>query len=463
MTAPEPTGRRVPAPATDRLWDPERRLLLVGIVCLITVVATEAMAVSTVMPLVEDDLGDIWLYGWAFSAFYLGDLVGIVLGGRAADRVAPVVPLLIGLATFTAGLVLGGLAPSMAVLVLGRCLQGVGAGVVPAVAYVCVGRGFPAPLRPQVFAVMSTSWIVPSLISPLAASAVATTVGWRWVFLGLVPITGAVVLLAVRALRGVGTPEPDDHGSAPVGLALRLAVGAGLVLAGLTAGSPWLLGGMVALGAVLVVPAFRALTPPGTLRAARGLPAAVLTRGVLTFAFFSADAFISLALTSVKGTSTLFAGMVLAASSLTWTVGSWVQAHYIGRWGASALERLGGAALVVGLAGLAACLLPAVPLWCWFVASCVAGFGIGTAYSPLSVVTLAEAEPGREGAATSALQMTDVLGVAIGTGVAGVVVAVGDRMDAARSVTLAVLFLSSAVVGLGVVALSGRLERPHSG
>jgi len=143
MTAPEPTGRRVPAPATDRLWDPERRLLLVGIVCLITVVATEAMAVSTVMPLVEDDLGDIWLYGWAFSAFYLGDLVGIVLGGRAADRVAPVVPLLIGLATFTAGLVLGGLAPSMAVLVLGRCLQGVGAGVVPAVAYVCVGRGFP--------------------------------------------------------------------------------------------------------------------------------------------------------------------------------------------------------------------------------------------------------------------------------------------------------------------------------
>ena len=459
MPPSEPTEARAPA----RLWDPERRLLLVGIICLITVVATEAMAVSTVMPLVEDDLGDIWLYGWAFSAFYLGDLVGIVLGGRAADRVAPVVPLLIGLATFTVGLVVGGLAPSMAVLVLGRMLQGLGAGVVPAVAYVCVGRGFPAMLRPQVFAVMSTAWIVPSLISPLAASAVATTVGWRWVFLGLVPITGAVVLLAVRSLRGVGAPTPDHHESAPVGLALRLAVGAGLVLAGLTSEAWWSIALLVAIGGALVLPAFRALTPTGTLRAARGLPAAVLTRGVLTFAFFSADAFISLALTSVRGTTTLFAGMVLASSSLTWTVGSWVQARYIAPWGAARLERLGGLALVVGLVGLAVCLVPEVPLACWFLASCIAGFGMGTAYSPLSVVTLAEAEPGREGAATSALQMTDVLGVAIGTGVAGVAVAVGDRMDAARSTTLTVLFLGSALVAVVVVLLSGRLERPHSG
>ena len=459
MPPSEPTEARAPA----RLWDPERRLLLVGIICLITVVATEAMAVSTVMPLVEDDLGDIWLYGWAFSAFYLGDLVGIVLGGRAADRVAPVVPLLIGLATFTVGLVVGGLAPSMAVLVLGRVLQGLGAGVVPAVAYVCVGRGFPAMLRPQVFAVMSTAWIVPSLISPLAASAVATTVGWRWVFLGLVPITGAVVLLAVRSLRGVGAPTPDHHESAPVGLALRLAVGAGLVLAGLTSEAWWSIALLVAIGGALVLPAFRALTPTGTLRAARGLPAAVLTRGVLTFAFFSADAFISLALTSVRGTTTLFAGMVLASSSLTWTVGSWVQARYIAPWGAARLERLGGLALVVGLVGLAVCLVPEVPLACWFLASCIAGFGMGTAYSPLSVVTLAEAEPGREGAATSALQMTDVLGVAIGTGVAGVAVAVGDRMDAARSTTLTVLFLGSALVAVVVVLLSGRLERPHSG
>ena len=172
--------------------------MLIGVTCLITVVAMEAMAVSTVMPIVEDDLGDIWLYGWAFSAFYLGDLVGIVLGGRAADRVKPVLPLLVGVAVFTIGLLIGGFAPSMWVLVLGRGLQGVGAGVVPAVAYVCVARGFPASIHPKVFAVMSTAWVVPSLISPLLASAVAVTIGWRWVFLGLVPVMGGVVWVCFR-------------------------------------------------------------------------------------------------------------------------------------------------------------------------------------------------------------------------------------------------------------------------
>jgi MFS family permease len=119
------------APPPPRLWDPRWRLLLVGVVCLVTVVALEAMAITTVMPLVERDLGDLWLYGWAFSAFYLGGLVGIVLGGRAADRMAPVLPLVAGLVVFGAGLVAGGAAPTMAVLVLGRLLQGVGAGAVP--------------------------------------------------------------------------------------------------------------------------------------------------------------------------------------------------------------------------------------------------------------------------------------------------------------------------------------------
>ena len=66
-------------------------------------------------------------------------------------------------------------------------------------------------------------------------------------------------------------------------------------------------------------------------------------------------------------------------------------------------------------------------------------------------------QPGREGAATSALQLTDILGTAFGTGTAGVVVAVGDRVDASRSTTLAVLFLGAAAVGTGVVLLSGRV------
>ena len=77
------------------------------------------------MPVVESDLGDLALYGWVFSAFFLGTLVGVVIAGTAADRMRPALPCIVGLMIFAVGLVAGGMAPTMIVLVLGRFLQGV--------------------------------------------------------------------------------------------------------------------------------------------------------------------------------------------------------------------------------------------------------------------------------------------------------------------------------------------------
>ncbi|MFL5774810.1 MAG: MFS transporter, partial [Chloroflexota bacterium] len=53
------------------LWSPGHRALTIGLVLTITLVASEALAVSTIMPIVADDLagGDRALYGWVFSAF----------------------------------------------------------------------------------------------------------------------------------------------------------------------------------------------------------------------------------------------------------------------------------------------------------------------------------------------------------------------------------------------------------
>src|SRR5512135_1939579 len=123
------------------VWAPERRALTVGLVLVVTLVAFEALAIATILPVVSRELGELRLYGWVFSAFMLASLVGIVLAGTWADRVPLGWPMLAGLAFFAAGLVIGGTAPSMAVLVAGRAVQGLGAGVVPAVAYVAISRG----------------------------------------------------------------------------------------------------------------------------------------------------------------------------------------------------------------------------------------------------------------------------------------------------------------------------------
>lgn len=448
-----------------RLLDPAHRLLLVGIVALITVVATEAMAIATVMPVVEEELRDLWLYGWVFSGFYLGTLVGVVIGGRAVDRMPPVGPMVAGIGIFTAGLLVGGLAPSMAVLVLGRVLQGIGAGAVPVVAYVCISRGFPAVLRPRAFAVMSSAWVLPSLVSPLLASEVADSVGWRWVFLGLIPVTVVVAALALPAVRSVpsGASGPADGGSpperAPIATVTVLVLATGLVLGGLSLDQLWIGVVLAAVGVAVGIPPFRALTPSGTLQAAAGLPAAIMTRGVLTFTFFSVDAFVSLALTSVRGTSTRYAGVVLAAASLTWTTGSWLQARLADRWGPARLVRTGGLLLLAGTVALTLSLSSVVPLVMWIPAVMLNGLGMGLAYPQISVVTLAEAPRGGEGAATSALQMTDMLGMALGTGLAGVIVSVGARYQADAWVPLAVVFLLATCTASMVAGLGGRLRR----
>ena len=110
------------------LWAPQQRALTTGLVLTITFVASEALAVVTVMPVVARDLGGLRLYGWVFSGFMLGSVVGIVLAGREADRRGPAVPFVAGVTLFGAGLAVAGLAPTMGVLVAGPGSAGPGRG-----------------------------------------------------------------------------------------------------------------------------------------------------------------------------------------------------------------------------------------------------------------------------------------------------------------------------------------------
>src|SRR5260221_6711420 len=70
----------------DGLWSPGRRALTIGLVLNVTIVASEALAVGTILPIVADDLGGIDLYGWVFSGFLLGNLLRIAVAGLLIDR-----------------------------------------------------------------------------------------------------------------------------------------------------------------------------------------------------------------------------------------------------------------------------------------------------------------------------------------------------------------------------------------
>jgi MFS family permease len=450
-----------PAGPAGGIWAPARRPLTVGLVLAVTFVAFEALAVATILPVIGHHLGDLRLYGWVFSAFLLASLIGIVLAGTLADRVPLGRPMLAGLALFALGLVIGGTAPNMPVLVVGRAVQGLGAGVVPAVAYVAISRCYPDECRPRMFAVLSTAWVVPGLIGPAVAALVAAAVGWRWVFLGLLPLVIAAGVLVVLALRHVPPPASPGTATVPYLAVLGVVAGGGAALASLSSGVvPVVAVGAIAGGAVLAV-SLRRLMPPRNLSARPGLAATILSRSLLTCCFFAGDAYVPYAIVTVRHAPTALAAFALTASTLTWTAGSWVQARYLPRYGPRRLVRPGECLVAIGL-GVMMCvvLLPAVPPALGIVAWAVAGAGIGTAYAPLSVTTLDRAAAGEEGRATSALQLCDVLGQALGTGVAGAIVAAAAAgMGHGPAVALAFSFgIAVAVTGVIVGArLPGQL------
>src|SRR3954462_10354480 len=102
---------RQPTPdQTDSLWRPDRRALTLGLVLTITLVGFESLAISTVMPIVAKELGGLELYGWVFSAFFIGSLIGIVVVGGAIDRGGLALSYAVGLILFGIGLLVGGLA-----------------------------------------------------------------------------------------------------------------------------------------------------------------------------------------------------------------------------------------------------------------------------------------------------------------------------------------------------------------
>src|SRR5262245_17491292 len=90
----------VTAHADEGLWSPARRSLTLGLVLTITLVAFEALAISTVMPLVSRELGGLRLYGWVFTAFFLGTLLGIAIVGGIIDERGLALPLGVGLLLF---------------------------------------------------------------------------------------------------------------------------------------------------------------------------------------------------------------------------------------------------------------------------------------------------------------------------------------------------------------------------
>lgn len=463
-----PVTSPVASPVTRpnaHIFDPAHRTLTVGILLGVTLFAFEALAVVTIAPRFAAELGGTALYGWVFSGLLLTSLLGTILGGEQADRQGPGWVVLWGLAVFGVGLAVSAAAPTMPVLIFGRCLQGLGGGALITALYAVVNLAYSDTLRPSLFAAMSSAWVVPGLVGPLLAGIVAETLGWRAVFWGLLPLLLVVGGLIVPAFRHF-SPSPTGARPSRLPQALTLVLGTGLFLFGLTLASGWGVALLVS-GAPLALLSVRRLVPAGTLRLQTGLPAVIASRGLFYASFAGVEAFLAFMLVRVHGYSEALTGLAIATGALSWALGSFLQARLDarlaekGRGAARARRiRLGTILLSVGLSvQLAALFSPVLTLPISILGWSLAGLGIGLAHATASVLAFSLAPTGQGGAVAASLQLADSFTSALSTGIGGALLAValraglGEQGGVAWAFVFCLLLIMLAIVAAGRISL----------
>ncbi|PPK62394.1 putative MFS family arabinose efflux permease [Actinokineospora auranticolor] len=446
------TTTDTPDTTRGQLWSGRNRATTLGILLLITIAAFEQLGVSTAMPSMLADLRGGALYSWPFTAALSASVVATVVGGWICDRWGYRVVLLVAPTVFLLGLVLAGTATGMPALLVARACQGLGLGGEVVAIYVLIAAVYPERLRPTVFGLTASAWVVPSIVGPTVAGLVTERFGWRWVFLGLVPLAllGVVLLLpALRTVPAVPAPDPDTVRRKGIPLA-AVAAGVGIPAVSWAAQHPspatlWL--GLA--GLALLVPALGRLLPKGTLRGAPGLPRVILARGLFAGAFFSVEAFVPLTLTSVHGFSPALAGLPLTAGALGWSAASAWQGRRpeVQR---TALIRVGFAVLAAGLASM---VVVAAPWgWPWAAAAlwAVAGVGMGLGFPSINVLALGAAPEHERGFTSAALQVSDMVASATLVGLGGLLL---TALASTAAPTAAVVPTDLLMAGVAVLGL----------
>ena len=441
--------------------DRQQRLLAIGLVLGVTMVAFEITAVLTALPTITDQLHGDSLYGVALACYTLANLVALVVTGELTDRYGPARPYLGSLVVFASGLIVAATAPTMGLVVLGRALQGAGTGGLAPIAYVLVKRAFPADRQPKMYAYLSAGWVLPSLIAPLIAGTVTDQFGWRWVFWLLLPLIPVVAVMTVRPMRAYASMGTGTLRRSRIVAAVLAAAGMGTFVTSLQLTNAAAAIGGAIIGLAVGIPSLRRLLPVGVHRAARGLPAVVSCRMLATAAFLGADSFIPLAADRIHGAPPTVQGFVIIGSALTWTSGQWFMAQHpeidprrAVRWGFITIG--------IGVCAIVPVLFAGWPLWATFIGWAIGGFGMGLLFNPTTVTAMSHAQAGAEGLVSSQVNLADAVGFATMGGIGGAMVALSDRTSLSLAGALGINFgLAFALAGLGAIC-AGRIAAATS-
>ena len=384
--------------------------------------AMDVFVTATILPSVVEDIDGVAYYAWPSALYIVASILGAVSGGMLGSNLGLRRALTVAASIYLLGSLVCAAAPHMAVFLLGRASQGLGAGLMVSLAYTMTRHLFDESLRPRVFALMSVIWGIGALVGPLLAGVFAQLGFWRGVYWLTVPVF--LIILAL-ARRGLTASTPSEQGATLPWE--RLALLGAAVLCVTVSGQTSHLGlrfGLI-LGAVLGVwgmlwldhIADNPLLPswPASLRHVVGTGYWIFF--LLSFSFAPLTIFLPLLAQRLHDVPPSLAGYVSAALSLGWSTAAFAVAGAPPR-----IQRVlmvtGPLSLLAGIVGQNIFIVDG-PIGALVAMVFLAGLGVGQCHAHVSNGTMSSARPGEEALTAGAIPTMQSLGIAFGAATAG--------------------------------------------
>ncbi|TXN06047.1 MFS transporter [Methylobacterium sp. WL122] len=402
-----------------------RPLVLAAVMAAMFMIAIEATIVSTAMPQIAGQLGDLHLYAWVFASFLLTQTATTVVFGKLSDLYGRRPVLLFGIAVFLIGSLLCGFAWSMPSLILFRLVQGVGAGAIQPVSMTVIGDLYPARERGRVQGYLASVWGVSSVAGPLAGGLIIGHLSWPWIFWINLPVGVVAAGLFLLFLReGVETKARRIDA---IGAALFTVAIAALMTALTEAATSPVASGSAALVFLVAITLFvlqerRAADPMVDFSLWGKRP--ILTANAATLlsgmAIIGLTAFLPMYVQGVLRQSPLIAGFTLTLMVLGWPIGATTAARSFVRFGLRPVLLFGAALLPIGALAFVA-LGPETSPAVAAAGSIVMGLGMGFLSTAAIVIIQDSVDWAQRGAATASNLFARNLGSTLGATALGAV------------------------------------------
>src|SRR5512137_1770316 len=162
--------------------------------------ALDIAIVGPALPTIRDYFGvDDRAAAWIFSIYVLFNLVSTPLMAKLSDSFGRRTIYVMDVAIFAAGSLVVSLAPAFGFVLLGRAIQGLGAGGIFPVASAVIGDTFPPEKRGRALGLIGAVFGLAFIIGPILGG-VLLMAGWRWLFLINLPVAAVVIVMALRVL-----------------------------------------------------------------------------------------------------------------------------------------------------------------------------------------------------------------------------------------------------------------------